>query len=323
MVNTLSLVTLPDGTPIPCESMEIRTDLDSWTWAFEAGFKGYPPAALIEDQREVEAVINGHAWRFVLESFDASLAFPGMSATASGRSLCAYLASPYVLPRSRIEPAERTANQCAEDELYGYGWELDWQTVDWLIPANCFAYESETPLSALKLLAEAAGAVIQVDPRLKRLTVLPRYPVSTWELASAAPDYVVPADVILTQTMRWIPEPLYRGVWVCGREQGASVRVIRAGTDGYPYRDQVVNVLITHADVGRERGRNILCAGGRRAAVSLVIPLLASPGLVLPGSIVRVGQAPAWTGYATGLSISARHGQVLQTIELERVYETP
>jgi hypothetical protein len=99
--------------------------------------------------------------------------------------------------------------------------------------------------------------------------------------------------------------------------------VIRDGRDGDPYLDQVVNPLMTHVDAGRERGRNLLCGTGRRASVSLVIPLLSDPGLILPGKIVQVSQSPSWMGYVTGVSVSGSHGSVLQTVEVERIYETP
>jgi hypothetical protein len=262
-------------------------------------------------------------FRFILESYDTSRVHGNVQGSATGRGLAAYLANPYILPHSRIETTERTAVQCAEDELYGYGWTLDWQTVDWLLLANTLAFEAETPLSAIKLIAESIGAVVQSHPEQKTLMVLPRYAVSTWRIATASPDAVIPADIITSMSARWVPSPLYRGVWVCGRDQGVSVRVVRQGTDGDPYHQMIVDPLITQVDAGRERGRNIICAGGKRAMISLMIPLTASPGLVVPGSFVRVDQSPSWMAYTYGLTITAQHGKVWQTVELERIYETP
>jgi hypothetical protein len=323
VINTSTFVTLANGTVIPCESLDIRGDLDSWAWGLRAGFRGYPPDALAEEQTEVQATINGLDWTFVLESYDLDRAFGNTQGSVSGRSLSAYLADPYVTARSRIEGTDRTAVQCAEDELYGHDWTLDWGSVDWLIPAGAFSYDAETPMSALKILAAAAGAVVQTHPSLARISVFPRYPVSTWALGSATPDIIIPSDIILSMTKRWEPAPLYRGVWVCGREQGVAVRVLRDGTDGDPYHQQIVEPLVSHIDAARERGRNILCAGGKRVRITLVMPLMLDPGLITPGTIVQVLQSPSWMGYCLGVGVSAQFGQVWQTVEIERVLETP
>jgi hypothetical protein len=121
----------------------------------------------------------------------------------------------------------------------------------------------------LKLIADAVGAVVQTHPSSKQLTVLPRYPVSTWALSSTTQDITIPSDIITNMSLRWAANQIHRGVWVCGREQGVSVKVIREGTDGDPYLDQVVDPLISHVDAGRERGRNLLCGTGRRASIAL------------------------------------------------------
>jgi hypothetical protein len=116
---------------------------------------------------------------------------------ASQTSLAAYLAEPYIAPRSRLEATARDAVQCAEGELYGHGgWTLDWNTVDWLIAAGAFAYDAETPITAIKRIADAVGAVIQSHPSEKVLTVQPRYKESSWHLATATPDVIIPGDII-------------------------------------------------------------------------------------------------------------------------------
>lgn len=339
VINDLSLKLLKNNTPLPCESMTIRGDLDSWAWGLNVGFEGYLPAiieAADEADREVEATINGYSWRFVLEEDNTAWRIGSINNTMTGRSLSAYLSTPYKSPHSRILDSDRHASQCAGDELVNTGWDIAWTpgiknepVVDWLIPAGAWSYEAETALSAIKLLAEASGAVLQTHPSAQRLIVSARYPVSTWALASPSvtPDKQISADVIDNLSRRWVPAPLYNGVYVSGREYGVLAQIKRTGTDGSPCHQMVVDPLISHVDVARERGRNILCAGGKRAMISLTIPLLptcpAGSGLILPGDIVQVNQSPSWRAYAVGVSISAQHGEVWQTVEIERVYEWP
>lgn len=330
VVNSLSLITLSDGLVVPCDSMEIRGDLDSWAWGLTAQFIGHLPDSLASEQREVLATVNGHEWKFVVEECETQRGFGSIQGGVTGRSLAAYLAEPYVLPRSRLESTERTVQQCAEDELYGTGWALDWrikktpsdtELLDWLIPAGVLSYESETPLTALRIIAESAGAVLQSHASEKTIIVMPRYAVSAWALSAATPDIEIPEDIITTMSKRWVPNSLYRGVYVSGRDQGVLVRVIIDGTDGREYRQMVTDPLITHVDAGRERGRSILCAGGKRALVTMVLPLMADPGLIFPGKIVQVNQSPVWMAYVTALTVSGRHGRAWQTVELEKIEE--
>jgi hypothetical protein len=84
----------------------------------------------------------------------------------------------------------------------------------------------------------------------------------------------------------------------------------------------VVDPLITHIDAARERGRQILCAGGKRADVTLTLPLSADIGLIKPGQLVEVLD-PAFRGYVDAVSINARRVDVIQTVTLERVDQTP
>jgi hypothetical protein len=322
VVNTLSL-TLTNGVQIPCESIEIKSDMESWTWALRANFKGYPPEALIEAQREAIATLDSHVFHFLLESYDTSRVFGSVTGSVTGRGLAAYLADPYAEKHSRVEASTRSAAQCAEDELYGYGWTLNWDTVDWLLLPNTLSYEAETPLSAIKVIADSIGAVMQSHPEQKILSVMPRYPVDPWQIATASPQAVIPGDIINSLSARWLASPLYRGVWVSGRDQGVAVRVVRSGSDGDPYHQMIVDPLITQVDAARERGRNVICAGGKRAMITVVVPLATTPGLILPGSVVRVDQSPSWKAYAYGVTITAQHGKVWQTVELERIYETP
>jgi hypothetical protein len=320
VIHTLSIVTLPDGTPIPCDEVQVVTDLDSWAWRWSASVRG-AAEELAQTQKEIELTVDSLIWRGITESYDAERLFGAVAARVGGRSLSAYLAEPFTDPRARIESTNRTANQLAEDELYNTGWALDWNTVDWLVPAGAFAYDALTPIGAVKQIAEACGAVVQSHPWDTRIIVLPRYPVSAWELDAAQPDVTIPAGVITRMSTRWQPNALYRGVWVFGRSQGVGVRVYRTGTDGDPYAQMVVDPLVTHVDAGRERGRNILSGSGKRAVITATMPLLPEVGLIVPGSIVEVSDTPSWKAYAVGVSISASLGKVIQTVTLERPYE--
>jgi hypothetical protein len=63
---------------------------------------------------------------------------------------------------------------------------ISWQTVDWEIPPSTWIASGETPLTLLKTLASAVGAVVQSLPD-GSLVIEPEYPVSVNQWAAAVP----------------------------------------------------------------------------------------------------------------------------------------
>ena len=65
-MNTISVVTLPDRTPIEMREMEISLDIDSFSWALTGELWGAASLAMVEpDQngvKQVEVNINGWTW---------------------------------------------------------------------------------------------------------------------------------------------------------------------------------------------------------------------------------------------------------------------
>lgn len=86
------------------------------------------------------------------------------------------------------------ASTVAASLVAGSGVALTWATVDWAIPPACWIAADERPLSLLKTLAAAVGAVVQSQPD-GSLRIEPDYPVSLPNWASSAPG------LTLTETL--------------------------------------------------------------------------------------------------------------------------
>lgn len=332
VTNTATLVRLPDRTPIVCTGMSFETDIDSWSWSFRAAIPRRADLDLIAPGASgpvaVEATINGYTFTALVEGYSENRRFPSEGFTVQGRSLAAELAAPYATPRSYIESQARTANQLADQELAATGWTLDWNTVDWLIPAGAWSYGDDTPMSAILKVAGAVGAVVTADRALKILRARPRYPVSPWAWNAAPLDAVLPIDLVTDFGLGWKPNTLYRGVYASGQNQGVLVNVKRAGTDGVPYQQMIVDPLITHADAGRERGRIALASSGNRAEISLTIPLFPdpqAPGLIEPGALIEVQEASGhWRALVTACTVDVKRSDraliVTQNLSLDRYH---
>ncbi len=325
VINEIVLRRLSDSAVIPCVSINVSSDIDSWAWGLSADVPLASSISLIHPGAgpvEVETVINGWTWRGMVEGYTEKRLHGQRVYAVSGRSRSALLASPYSTPRAYILNEDRTAQQLAELEVEGTGWSVDWDTVNWLIPAGAWAYNSETPMSALVKIAASVGAVIQTDPSGMLVRVVPRYAVSPWDWAAATPDKIAPEDIVYETSSKWEARTLYQGVYVSGVNQGVLCRAYRSGTSGAPYDAMITDGLITHVDAGRERGRNQLARAGKWEIVGADLPVVASgPGVVTPGTLLRIDAPVPWIGQVISCKISAAPAYVRQSIEIERYRE--
>lgn len=335
VVNEFSVVRLPDRLPIHVDAISIAGGRDSGYW--DAGLALADPEQLdalaptVDGPRAIEITINGHPWVVQVEAFDSARVHGSTEVSVRGRSVTAQLAEPYAAARTRETTQVRTMVQLADAEVAGTPITVDYGTVDWLVPAGAWYYDSLTPMAALARIAEAAGAVVQSHPSEPMIQIRPRYPASPWAWTTTAPDAVVQDDIVTGTRLQLQSRPLYDAVIVAGERVGVSAKVRRSGEAGQTFAPQQIDQLITHADGARERGRNVLSDRGGQAQVEIDIPLFRAdmqagqPGLILPLMLVqRITQEGTWHGLATGVRIEARRQEkaveVIQTVTLERHY---
>lgn len=138
--------------------------------------------------------VNGWLWTGIVEHWDTQKRFPDLTRSVTGRARTALLDAPYAQPRAYVETAARTAQQLIAHELDYTGFSAAYNTVDWTVPGNVWHYDGMTPVQAVRAIAAASGAVARSHPWDKIIEILPRYPVSPWQWATAAPDKTVLDD---------------------------------------------------------------------------------------------------------------------------------
>lgn len=338
MLNSASVVRLPERTPIPVTGGSIGSTVDDAFWTINLALADPVTLAyLLPDgsgRKVVEINLNGHVWTATIESHQRNRRFPGQSVTVSGRSQACALDAPYAAPRSLVSGADGQAQSLAEAELDLTGFTLDYDTLTWIIPAGVWKYEGTTPIGAVRTIAQAAGGVLQSHPWDTELRIAPRYPVSPWAWGVTAPDKQILDDMIYEDTLQVVSRPLYNYVLISGEQDGVSDEILRTGSGGDIRAPMKVDPLITAHDVAAERGRNELSDRGEQAKIDLTIPLYPAtapdkPGLVLPLQLVQVNELVTWKGLAIGtqidfnVSTSGNGASALvidQRITLERHY---
>ncbi len=315
--NAASIVRVRDGTDIPATSLSIELDTDSWAWQFTAQIPRIAAAALT-DEEEVRIHINGQQWECVCDGWQSSQSFARESATLSGRSRTAYLSPTHVLPLAVSEIGAATMAQLAE-ALLPYGWTLDWQAPDWLVPGGFFSLESQTPIEAIKYLADAAGGFVLPHQRERHLVIKPRYPTVPWQLDGALADVAIPRAIITTLGSDFQPGQAANGIYVSGGHQGINARVLRQGTAGDRQAPAITHPLVCDVVAARAQGVVGLAKTMPRRTQTIELPLSSDTGLILPGALLAVD---GWKGFNRGVRVAAgmqgRAMTVRQQLSVER-----
>lgn len=339
--NSAQIIRVSDSLNIPATSVTMSIDADSWAWTMSANVAGRNALALVEGTNsqpvEVDVTINGKTWRVLVDGWQLKQAWESGTGSITGRSLSAYLAAPYSETRDYTETETRTAQQLAQQEL-PFGWELDWQIDDWIVPGGAWSYQGLSPIQAVSNIAAAAGAYVQTHPYKQIIQVMARYPQAPWSINTADGVVEVPQEVLLQRSSSKSPGKSSNKVFVHGKEPGGVLAAVRrSGTAGDRLAPTVVDALITDATVARARGLCELAKTGRKSEEGYELPLSDTiTGLILPGSVVSAGSDSSnefeeeWRGYATALSVKATASRannggtklvVRQSVTIERHFE--
>ncbi|MDW3682926.1 hypothetical protein RA280_14450 [Cupriavidus sp. CV2] len=325
VINNVLLRRVDGNVELPTFSLSMSIDADSWTWGFNAALPDTTLDAIEPGTDgtpvELEAVINGTAYRVLAEQISRERTFGRAAIRVSGKGKSAMLGAPYAPVQNFSNSQARTAQQLMNDALTingaSIGWTVNWGLTDWLVPAGAWSHQGSY-ITALNAIAGAAGAYIQPDPSLKKLNVLSRYPTAPWNWGSVTPDFELPADVTTRESIEWLQRPAYNRVFVSGEGQGVLGQVTRTGTAGDILAPMVTDALITHADAARQRGLSILGDTGRQAHLSLRLPVLAETGVIQPGKFVRyVDGGVTRLGIVRSTAVDVSMPEVWQTIGVE------
>lgn len=330
--DSAQLIRLSDGRPIGATALSVATDADSWVWSLQASLASAADVALLEDPNgepvEVRATFNGHAFDFVL-SPDPERSWSGSgdgaphdAGTVRGLSLGSYLGEPWAPIGVWTNEETRNARQLAADVL-PYGASLAWDCEDWPVAAGAWSHRGR-PHTALLRIAESAGGVLASDATGLGFTIAPRYPVLPWQWAAAEPWALIPRAYCQSLSERGVSDQGYNAVWVVGERGGVVGRVLRAGTAGDREATQITDALATSPVMARQRGGVALARAGRKAEVSLGIPVGNELGMIPLGKLIAVGDLGGpWRGLSRAVQVSARIAsdgvaEVGQSVRLEK-----
>ena len=326
VINHIEIHRAGSAEPLPCESLGMTLERDSWTWSFTATFALDALDALMPGSDgapvELRATINGQPFGLLAERISRSVRFPERLVKVTGRGLAAVLDAPYAPVQTFSATQPRTAHQLMLDVLtlngVSMGWQVDWQLTDWHVPAGAFMHQG-TWASALNHIASAAGGYIQPHDTEARLHVLPAWPRPWWRWAGMPPDIELPRGVAEVEDTEWVQEPAYNRIFISGEAGGILGDYKRAGTAGDVLRPMVVHPLITDEAAARQRATAELAQSGRLIRQSLTLMVLPETGVIKPGRLLRYTDAQGTTrlGLVRATALQWAFPALTQTITLQ------
>lgn len=304
MLHSITIRPLGDTAELPCASVTITHDADSWAYSVEVDILGRSQwqrvAPVAGEPIECELIIDGHTWRVLIEACEGTHTHARLPVgRARGRSLSARLAGEYSAARDYTETAARTLAQLADQELPPTGWTLDWQCADWTVPAGAWSYQSLPPIAAMARVVEAAGGILVPDRNAQTLVALPRWPVLPWAFAGATPAVEIPLEVLSSATEALpVPGDPADAVYVIGGDVGGVLGwVKRTGSAGDRLLSPISDPLATAEAAARARGARALADQWPAPAYTGFTLPLSPVGGDFP--LLELGQLVSLTGSST------------------------
>ena len=207
------------GGPLDIGDMDLALDQGSWGWTATFSLLTAPPATLTDDA-PITVTLDGDSWSLILDQIEITRDNPAAPRiTVKAISPVAAYAAPRAAPITQSWPAATGAKALCEALL---GQSIDWQILDWTVPAGRLSVVEATPLDVANRTVSAAGAIIESKPD-GTLRARYRYPlrVPDWDTAAPAQTYTDSADN-LAVTARPRRRDVYDQVAVRDQPQDAS-----------------------------------------------------------------------------------------------------
>lgn len=229
---------------------------------------------------------NGYDFYLLVEQATINEAFSANSYSATCRGRFAELSAPYANSGHFTNTTPRTFIGLISEILQTTPWTVISNIIDYTVPVNAFSYQDKTPAEAVKICADAIGAMLVFDDENQTVTVSPKWPVMPWATETATCDVIINDSVILSHNKTDVVSPLYNVVQVRGEQKGVAVDVKLTNTLADTFAPDAVSPLIGTVQAARQRGScDLANAGNKKQSVirTKIMPDLPpiKPGMLL------------------------------------------
>lgn len=177
----------PPSMSIGYSHINIEAGSDQYCMSCEVHLASQEHYIQINVLDDLTITIDGQDFEFFVESKQRRRGHGTAEYTVQGLSKTALLDAPYT---EDIEETELIGMASVIVESLASGYTVNWNTVDWHIPANTLLPSDQTPLSVIRDIVAAAGAIIQTEPN-GEITIEPLWPIPIPDWPTNTPVYVL------------------------------------------------------------------------------------------------------------------------------------
>lgn len=299
IMNSISLVSKVDRTPLAFSSFSITMDIDSPSYGFSAEIlnqASFNKALVNGVPTDVELNINGNVFTFIIDAGTDSDSSALGTWQINGHTRSKLLGAPYAATRAKTNVNALDAAGQASTELTPYGFVVNWplggprDAVTWQLPPGVYNYQGLTPLAAVSKLAATVGAVVIPSLNSDQVTIQPRWPLLPWQLSTDNPDLITHESLITNRQTEYQPAPGYNEVTVSGESTGTRCKVFTAASGGGTPGPEIVDAWLTENPANIQRGAQALADYAPMVIETLKMVVLesAQAPIALPGKIIEV-----------------------------------
>lgn len=223
VTGALELILNKTGEVIEIDEGAVQITEDNFTWTGSFILADIGDLAKFDRNDLLTVSIYGETWNMMVESKDRGRDEPSegtapVRATLRAVSISAQFQLPRALPITITFDTPVAAQTAAETIL---GTTIDWQLIDWIIPANRLAAEEADPAQFAATIVEAVGGVLETKPDG---TLLARNrwpdPVVDWNAPGTVPDHVyLESDAILNFNESFVPVEVFNRLRIRDSEE--------------------------------------------------------------------------------------------------------
>ena len=287
-------------------SMSRQIDSFSWQLTMSVDESFYERVKRSGKVMEVINVrINNEYFDFVVTSSSKTGSISGFQYSIRAESVISSLRAPNIKVSSYTEPTTKTASQIVLSLLQPYGFTVEWNLIDWVIPSNIFSFNNKTPIGAVMDIINSVGAIMYNDSN-NVIRVESRYRVNPWDwegdvslnrkLFEAQIFNADDSDVVVNDS---------DSVIVASEYNDTSVRAVINGTSGSDPLDDVLSKYAGTIESLTERGRIELSKSSTIMECQYTT-FVGDTGIIRPGELVEIESITGSTYrvYVTGVSVS-------------------
>ncbi len=174
------------------KSLNMSSDEDSYCLNFQAELSNAIDWTQCAVDTEVQVTLDDDGsivqFHFIVDERVRDRSFGQTTYNVSGRSITAILGEGKALSLTKTWEETQTAKSIVEELCVEVGLTLNWEILNWSIPAKTLVADGEFPIQVIQKIAEAAGAILQTEFDGRTLSVLYKYPVSPTNYENAVSE---------------------------------------------------------------------------------------------------------------------------------------